>query len=126
MVWFNVFYNVLLWDDALVGADRPHLARLRPPHGARGTDPGCVRLSAGEDRATAVSKAVATATTMDRMPPKRVLVVDDQPAFRRVVRGLLIRRGHAVVGEADGLITALAALPAVRAGCRAARRVPGD
>jgi two-component system KDP operon response regulator KdpE len=47
---------------------------------------------------------------MDRMPPKRVLIVDDQPAFRRVVRGLLIRRGHAVVGEADGLITALAAL----------------
>ena len=69
-----------------------------------------MRLSAGEDRATAVSKAVATATTMDRMPPKRVLIVDDQPAFRRVVRDLLIRRGHAVVSEADGLVTALAAL----------------
>ena len=49
------------------------------------------------------------ATTIDRMPPKRVLIVDDQPAFRRVVRDLLIRRGHAVVGEADSLITALAA-----------------
>ena len=43
------------------------------------------------------------------MPPKRVLIVDDQPDFRRVVRGLLIRRGHVVVGEADSLITALAA-----------------
>ena len=43
------------------------------------------------------------------MPPKRVLIVDDQPDFRRVVRGLLIRRGHVVVGEADSLSTALAA-----------------
>ena len=52
---------------------------------------------------------MATVTTMDRMPPKRVLIVDDQPAFRQVVRDLLVRRGHAVVGEADGLVTALAA-----------------
>ena len=49
------------------------------------------------------------AATMDRMPPKRVLIVDDQPDCRRVVRELLVSRGYAVVGEADGLITALAA-----------------
>jgi DNA-binding NarL/FixJ family response regulator len=66
-------------------------------------------VSAGEDRATAVSKAVVRATTMDRVPPMRVLIIDDQSAFRRVVRDLLSRRGHVVVGEADGLITALAA-----------------
>ena len=43
------------------------------------------------------------------MPPKRVLIVDDQPDLRRVVRDLLIRRGHVVVGEADSLSTAVAA-----------------
>ena len=53
---------------------------------------------------------VATATTMNRMPSKRVLIVDDQPAFREAVRDLLMSRGHAVVGEADGLVSALAAL----------------
>ena len=47
---------------------------------------------------------------MNRMPPKRVLIVDDQPAFRHAARDLLTSRGHAVVGEADGLISALAAL----------------
>ena len=46
---------------------------------------------------------------MDRVPPKRVLIVDDHPDFRRVVRDLLIRRGYVVVGEADSLNTALAA-----------------
>ena len=53
---------------------------------------------------------MAPATTIDRMPPKRVLIVDDHPVFRLVVRDLLARRGHAVVGEADGLATALAAI----------------
>jgi CheY-like chemotaxis protein len=78
---------------------------------ARRTERGlrCANARAGQDRATAVSKAVATATTMDRMPPKRVLIVDDQPDIRRVLRELLVSRGFAVVGEADGLITALAA-----------------
>ena len=32
---------------------------------------------------------MAPITTIDRMPPKRVLIVDDQPVFRRVVRDLL-------------------------------------
>lgn len=37
----------------------------------------------------------------------RVLIVDDAPAFRRVARELLARRGYAVVGEADCAAAAL-------------------
>jgi DNA-binding NarL/FixJ family response regulator len=36
----------------------------------------------------------------------RVVVVDDQPVFRRVARQLLEHRGYAVVGEADGAVAA--------------------
>jgi two-component system nitrate/nitrite response regulator NarL len=46
------------------------------------------------------------------MPPTRVLIVDDHPGFRRVARELLQARGYTVVGEADGMATALAALEA--------------
>jgi DNA-binding NarL/FixJ family response regulator len=42
-----------------------------------------------------------------RMPG--VLVVDDDPAFRGLVRRLLTAEGLAVVGEADGIATALVA-----------------
>jgi DNA-binding NarL/FixJ family response regulator len=44
------------------------------------------------------------------MSPKRVLIVDDQPVFRGVARELLETRGYAVVGEADGMASALEAL----------------
>src|SRR5689334_13028061 len=40
----------------------------------------------------------------------RVLIVDDQPVFRRAARDLLEARGYTVVGEADGLAAALEAL----------------
>jgi DNA-binding NarL/FixJ family response regulator len=43
------------------------------------------------------------------MPSTRVLIIDDQPVFRQAARDLLEARGYAVVGEADGLATALAA-----------------
>jgi DNA-binding NarL/FixJ family response regulator len=48
--------------------------------------------------------------------PLRVLIVDDQAAFRLAVRELLERRGCAVVGEADG----------GAAGLDAARRIAPD
>jgi len=38
-----------------------------------------------------------------------VLVVDDDPAFRGLARRLLTAEGLAVVGEADGVATAIAA-----------------
>jgi len=38
-----------------------------------------------------------------------VLIVDDQPVFRRAARALLEARGYAVVGEADCAATALEA-----------------
>jgi len=41
--------------------------------------------------------------------PLRVLIVDDQPVFRRAVRALLEARGYAVVGEAGCAVTALQA-----------------
>jgi DNA-binding NarL/FixJ family response regulator len=42
--------------------------------------------------------------------PTRVLIVDDQPVFRRVARTLLETRGYTVVAEAEGMDTALEAL----------------
>jgi two-component system nitrate/nitrite response regulator NarL len=44
------------------------------------------------------------------MPSTRVLIVDDQPVFRRVARDLLKARGYVVVAEADGADTAMEAL----------------
>ena len=41
--------------------------------------------------------------------PVRVLIVDDQPSFRRLARELLGRRGYRVVGEADSAAAAAAA-----------------
>lgn len=38
--------------------------------------------------------------------PVRVLVVDDQPAFRQAARELLEHRGYVVVGEAGGAVDA--------------------
>ncbi len=34
-------------------------------------------------------------------PPRRVLIVDDQPAFRGMARTVLEWRGYVVAGEAD-------------------------
>jgi len=42
--------------------------------------------------------------------PCRVVIVDDQPVFRRVARELLEHRGYAVVGEAECGAQALAAV----------------
>jgi DNA-binding NarL/FixJ family response regulator len=39
--------------------------------------------------------------------PPRVLIVDDQPSFRRLARELLERRGYSVVGEADSAAAAV-------------------
>ena len=44
------------------------------------------------------------------MPSTRVLIVDDQPVFRRVARDLLKARGYVVVAEADRADTAMEAL----------------
>src|SRR3954453_1718570 len=44
--------------------------------------------------------------------PQRVLIVDDHPGFRAVVRELLERRGLAVVAEADGATAGLQAVEA--------------
>ena len=41
------------------------------------------------------------------MSPARVLIVDDQPLFRRVARDLLEARGYTVVAEAESLAGAL-------------------
>jgi DNA-binding NarL/FixJ family response regulator len=40
----------------------------------------------------------------------RVLIVDDQPSFRGAARELVHARGHVVVAEADGGMSALEAL----------------
>ena len=47
MVWFNVFYNALLWANALVGAIWIFhtLAGVRPPRRRRAADAGDLRLS---------------------------------------------------------------------------------
>jgi DNA-binding NarL/FixJ family response regulator len=39
--------------------------------------------------------------------PTCVLIVDDQPSFRRLARELLERRGYSVVGEADSAAAAV-------------------
>ena len=39
--------------------------------------------------------------------PMRVLIVDDQPSFRRLARELLERRGYRVVGDADSAAAAV-------------------
>jgi DNA-binding NarL/FixJ family response regulator len=39
--------------------------------------------------------------------PVRVLIVDDQPSFRRLARELLERRGYSVVGEAGSAAAAV-------------------
>jgi DNA-binding NarL/FixJ family response regulator len=41
--------------------------------------------------------------------PLRVLVVDDQPSFRKLAREVLQQRGYTVVGEAGCSATAIAA-----------------
>jgi CheY-like chemotaxis protein len=45
---------------------------------------------------------------------RSVLIVDDDPAFRRLVRLLLAGLGLVVAGEADTVATALAAAAALR------------
>jgi DNA-binding NarL/FixJ family response regulator len=45
--------------------------------------------------------------TIDGDMPARVLIVDDQCAFREVARGLLEHRGYTVVGEAGDAIEAV-------------------
>lgn len=54
----------------------------------------------------------ATPLSSDRTSPStpRVLVVDDQPAFRDAARRLLERRGYAVVAEASCAASALDAV----------------
>lgn len=49
-------------------------------------------------------------TSLVGVPLCRVLIVDDQPGFRRAARALLESRGYAVAGEADGLRAALDAV----------------
>ena len=44
----------------------------------------------------------------------RVLIVDDQPYFRRVARELLAMRGYAVIGEASCAASALEAAQRLR------------
>jgi two-component system, chemotaxis family, chemotaxis protein CheY len=57
------------------------------------------------DHADAVWNSGRTGTTMLGSMPARVLIVDDQRAFREAARGLLERRGYLVVGEApDGAV----------------------
>jgi DNA-binding NarL/FixJ family response regulator len=46
--------------------------------------------------------------------PGRVLIVDDDPAFRRSAATLLAERGYRVVGEADNLEQARAAIARAR------------
>jgi DNA-binding NarL/FixJ family response regulator len=41
--------------------------------------------------------------------PPRVLIVDDQPSFRRMARTVLEWRGYVVAGEADSAASAIAA-----------------
>ncbi|HEY7016918.1 MAG TPA: response regulator transcription factor [Gaiellaceae bacterium] len=44
----------------------------------------------------------------DVRPPRRVLVVDDHPSFRRCAHTLLTAEGFEVVGEAEDGVTAVA------------------
>jgi DNA-binding NarL/FixJ family response regulator len=44
----------------------------------------------------------------------RVLIVDDQPAFRRHLRRLLERAGLAVVGEAGDIVEAVMLMPTLQ------------
>jgi DNA-binding NarL/FixJ family response regulator len=44
---------------------------------------------------------VATIVDVSVLRPLRLVIIDDQPVFRRVARVLLVARGHQVVGEAD-------------------------
>jgi DNA-binding NarL/FixJ family response regulator len=62
----------------------------------------------------------------------RVLIVDDQPVFRRAAQELLEARGYAVVGDADCSATALEAVKQlepdgvlldVRLGCESGHEV---
>jgi DNA-binding NarL/FixJ family response regulator len=52
------------------------------------------------DHAVAVWNFGRTGTTMPGSMSARVLIVDDQRAFRKAARGLLERRGYVAVGEA--------------------------
>ena len=63
----------------------------------------------GIDRATAVSKIGAAATTMFGMPPMRVLIVEDHPGFRRVAREPLEARGSRAHRRGGGRRPGLAA-----------------
>jgi CheY-like chemotaxis protein len=56
------------------------------------------------DTATSLSVKASSTTA------PRVLVVDDEPAFRNAARRLLERRGYAVVAEAGSAATALDAV----------------
>jgi two-component system cell cycle sensor histidine kinase/response regulator CckA len=52
----------------------------------------------------AVSASVSRepAPTSSRVPPGRILVVDDEPMIQGLVRALLVDRGHVVLAAADG------------------------
>ena len=50
---------------------------------------------------------------METLDPVRVLVVDDSRSFRCVARELLESRGYVVVGEADSVGAAIAAVAAL-------------
>ena len=49
-----------------------------------------------------------------RLPEVTVLIVDDDPSFRRSARGLLAARGYQVVGEADCGAAGLALASTIR------------
>jgi CheY-like chemotaxis protein len=75
--------------------------------------PTWVGSAAGPDGAKATRRLrdmdTATPLSVDRSATRapRVVVVDDEPAFRTAARRLLERRGYAVVAEAGSAATAL-------------------
>jgi len=69
--------------------------------------PGSGEAAHAEDHAFAVLPAPRQAATMRVAMSARVLIVDDQPAFREVARRLLDRRGYTVVGEAGDATAAV-------------------
>jgi PleD family two-component response regulator len=65
-------------------------------------------------KARASSDASSPPGGDDRQARVRVLIVDDNPAFRSLVRELLTRSGFDVVGEAGGAVEALAEFSRLR------------
>ena len=65
-------------------------------------------------KARASSDASSPPGGDDRLAHGRVLIVDDDPAFRTVVRELLTRSGFDVVGEAGDAAEALAEFSRLR------------